>query len=950
LFVASRRRVAAWVSVFVVAALVLGAAFVPIGQASVAGPRTNATFSTLRIGSLQEPDSLNPNVGVLTAAYTVWAHVYELLVGIGPDLTPVPSLAQSWSHSADNLTWTFHLVQNATWHDGQPFTAEDVNFTFRMIAPASTWNPVGCDLTLLQGYLGAVDVGNITVVDPYTIRIPTFSPKANILSMFIQILPKHIWSALNCAQAGKGQNRPPIGTGMYKWTAYHRGAYTQLDLYPQYWRLDPTQDYVDQIIIIYYKDSTSLYNAFVSGAIDATSALTTNQFIQVPDKVQGSAVTNVYHYTYSQISFAETGMCVASDQLIADWGAGGGRSWLVANLTVRQALQLSVNRSFLVQNIIAGLGTPGTTTIPPATEFWHYNVTPAEAYPFDPSRARALLDDPKGDGAALKAGQTTPGDFGENLDPAAANNQDAFIDTNGDHIRDVVNPSQVVAGDEHGPAAPNRPDLSLTIQVIDYDVEGSDAADRMIQWWADVGIGVTKRIVTESVQISTTYDCSEDMYIWGWGGDVDPDFLLSIMTTDQILYWQDAWYSNGTYDQLYLDQQTQVDPAVRQATIFEMQKVLYHDAPYLVMYYPFALAVVRTDKFSGWGDWAAHPGLGLTGYGNDFVMLTLRAGAAPANNCPIKPVIEGAATLTAFANETKTFAATSGDADADNLVWIWSWDDGNTTQINTTANVNSTVTQYAWETPGLYNMTVTVDDNKCSPVTSDPTAVQILPRPAALGYIAGTVRDASTSVILVGATVAISPGGYGATTDSAGTFNVTLPPGTYSATASRDLYGSQTRTGLVVTANNTTSAQFQLTPVRGWIAGTITSSTGGALAGVAVQAVGARTYGATTDASGRYNVTIAPGTYAVTARLSGYANQTQSGITVTDGATTTVNFVLTSTVLPAGPDVLLVAGIGIGVLVLILAIVAFVVLRKRRKEEEIQGPPMPPQPPPPPVP
>ena len=68
LFVASRRRVAAWVSVFVVAALVLGAALVPIGQASVAGPRTNATFSTLRIGSLQEPDSLNPNVGVLTAA------------------------------------------------------------------------------------------------------------------------------------------------------------------------------------------------------------------------------------------------------------------------------------------------------------------------------------------------------------------------------------------------------------------------------------------------------------------------------------------------------------------------------------------------------------------------------------------------------------------------------------------------------------------------------------------------------------------------------------------------------------------------------------------------------------------------------------------------------------------------------------------------------------------
>jgi peptide/nickel transport system substrate-binding protein len=936
-------------SVFVVLVLAFSALSAPVSRAAMTTPDTNATFSTLRIGSLQEPDSLNPNVGVLSASYSVWAHVYELLVGIGIDLTPVPALAQSWEVSADNLTWTFHLQNNVTWHDGEPFTAEDVNFTFRQLAPASPGNPVGCDLTLLSGYLGGVDVENIRVVDPYTIEIPTVSPKANILSMFIQILPKHIWSAMNCQQAEKGQNRPPIGTGMYKWTAWHRGAYTQLDLYPQYWRLDPAQDYVDQIIIIYYKDSTSLYNAFISGAIDATSALTSVQFLQVPDKVQGSATNNVQKYNTSQISFGEVGMCVASDQLIADWGAGGGRSWLLANLTVRQAIQLSVNRSFLVDNIIAGLGEPGSTIVAPATAQWHYDVPPAEEYPYDPPRARALLDDPQGDGFTLRAGQTIPGLYGENLDPAAANNQDAFIDTNSDNVRDVVDPNQVIAGDQWGPAAPNRPDLTLTIQVIDYDTEGSDAADRMVQWWADVGIHVTKLIVTENVQIQTTYDCAEDMYIWGWGGDVDPDFILSIMTTDQILYWQDAWYSDPTYDQLYLDQQTQVDFAERQATILEMQRILYHDAPYLVLWYPYALAVVRTDKFSGWGDWTAYPGLGLTGFGNDFIMLTLRSGVAPANNCPQKPVIEGdTGTLRAFVNETKVFSATSGDADADNLTWIWSWDDGNATTLMTPPNVNETFAPWAWNTPGFYNVTVSVDDNLCAPVTSDPRTVEVLPLPAEVGYVAGTVRDATTSAPIGGAAISVSPGGFGSTTNPLGGYNVTLPLGTYAVTATRDLYATETRTGIAVTANNTTTVDFQLDPLRGWIAGTVTSSTGGDLAGVTITAVGARTYTATTNATGRYNLTVAPGTYSVSARLEGYGNQTTSGVSVTNGATTTVNFVLVSTAPAPGLNPLVVAGIGLAVLLVVLALVAWLIIRKRRKAEEIQGPPMPPQSPPPP--
>src|SRR3972149_4912078 len=255
------------------AVAVLSAAFAGLVRAGRGGrgAAPNQAPSPLRIGARQEPDSLNPFIGVLTQSCVIWAQVYELLVAIGPDLQPYPSLAYDWEVDAAGLNWTFDLLDNATWHDGVPFTAEDVNFTFRYIAPQSPGNPIGCDQTLLQGYLGGVDIDDITVINSTAIRIPTLEPKANILSMFIQILPQHIWDTGRCNQAGN-KNIPPIGTGMYKFTSWVRGNYIQLDLNTAYWRLTPGRDYVDTIIISFYRDSTSLYNAFLAGDLQATGA------------------------------------------------------------------------------------------------------------------------------------------------------------------------------------------------------------------------------------------------------------------------------------------------------------------------------------------------------------------------------------------------------------------------------------------------------------------------------------------------------------------------------------------------------------------------------------------------------------------------------------------------------------------------------------------------------
>ncbi len=940
------------------------------------GPGPSAA-TILRVGELQQPDSLNVFVGVESASYLVWAHVYELLVGIGPDLTPVPALAKDWSVDATNKIWTFHLQNNVTWHDGQPFTSEDVNFTFRFIAPA----PIGCDLTLINGYLGdfrkhvGVDVANITTPDAYTVVVPTFQPKANIRSMFIQILPKHVWSGISCNNVLHVNPTPVIGTGMYKFTTWQKGAYVQLDLNTNYWRLDKAKvnDYVQTILLEYYSNAAIMYNDFTAGQIDATDALTAQQFLQLQTvgPVGGGTSPNVGFYAVPSLSMTEMGACVASDAVISQYAVKGGRNWLVTNRTIRQALQMAVDRSFLVDNILgtgtsgSGLGIPGSTLIPPGTPFWHLNVTPASALDARLADARALLSDPNGDGYTLKVGTSSPGDYGQNLDPAAANNQDAFAAINPSYpnIRVPVNAANVRTGDEWGAtggaSAPNRPapyPLSFILDVINTAQESSDAADSMIQWWGQVGIQVTKSLISESKMISVTYACSEDLYMWGWGMDVDPDFALSVMTTQQILYWQDAWYSNQTYDNNYALQQTQVDPYQRQATIWQMQDKLYYDAAYLIVWYPDSLNVVRTDTFTGWtafGAWSQHPGLGLTGFGNDLVMLTVRAGGTgpPPNNCPTLPTLSPSGSITAFEGTNVTFTGTSSDPDlSQTLTWTWDWGDGNTTQNRTASGGTSSVTRsYNWTRAGTYSVVLTVNDGSC-PKSSAATTVTVVPLPTDLGWIAGTVTDATTHVGLASASIVAAPGNYPATADAQGTYNVSVPAGTYTVTASHSLYLPASVSNVVVTMGNTSTANLALTSVAGWIAGTVTAVAGGALPGVAVYAVSTiHEYSARTDAQGKYNISVTADTYTVNATLAGYYVKEVTGRQVLPGATTTVDFSLDPIPQPApGLSPLVTGGIAAGILVAIIAVAAVLLLRRRRKAEEIEAPPVPPKQPGPP--
>ena len=158
------------------------------------------------------------------------------------------------------------------------------------------------------------------------------------------------------------------------------------------------------------------------------------------------------------------------------------------------------------------------------------------------------------------------------------------------------------------------------------------------------------------------------------------------------------------------------------------------------------------------------------------------------------------------------------------------------------------------------------------------------------GAIQGTVRDSNGNP-LSGATITTSPGGYTATTGSDGFYRLSnVAPGTYSVTAQKAGYSTQTQSNRNVVAGQTTVVDFTLSVIPGAISGVVRDSANNPISGVTVSTTPGG-YTAFTNTSGQYTISnVPPGTYTVEAYKSGYGSVTQSNVQVVSNQTTTVNF------------------------------------------------------------
>jgi peptide/nickel transport system substrate-binding protein len=219
-----------------------------------------------RVGSTNDIDGFNPFKIVEIPSYEVMGLTYDYLVDFSPkDSSPAPGLADSWETSDDGLTWTFHLNEDAKWHDGKPVTSEDVAYTFRRI------------LKEKQGlYIDYVrQIEKIETPDKHTVVFKTKDPSVQMLSMLVYILPKHIWKDVPADETKTFKNEPAIGSGPFQAVEWKEGQSVRLKANPDYFRGAP---HIDEIIFQLYDNDDTMVQALKNGEVDYIQAIPINLF------------------------------------------------------------------------------------------------------------------------------------------------------------------------------------------------------------------------------------------------------------------------------------------------------------------------------------------------------------------------------------------------------------------------------------------------------------------------------------------------------------------------------------------------------------------------------------------------------------------------------------------------------------------------------------------------
>jgi len=185
---------------------------------------------TLIEGGAADVRTFNPVIVGDTTSGLITGLVYDLLVDVDPDtLQPIPNLATKWDVSPDNKTYTFTLKQGVKWHDGQPFTADDVKFSYDSYMNPDTG-------TQRAGTLNQ-DIASVTVKDPQTV---VFTLKDVVAPFLVKdmygIVAKHIFGSVapKDFRTNEFSTTKPVGTGPFKFKEYQQGDHVTLSGNPDY--------------------------------------------------------------------------------------------------------------------------------------------------------------------------------------------------------------------------------------------------------------------------------------------------------------------------------------------------------------------------------------------------------------------------------------------------------------------------------------------------------------------------------------------------------------------------------------------------------------------------------------------------------------------------------------------------------------------------------------------
>ncbi|MBN9609111.1 MAG: hypothetical protein BGO26_14080 [Actinobacteria bacterium 69-20] len=565
------------------------AAAVALLTTVVTAPPAAAATGDLRIGDTQPVDSVNPFNEQNDISYAITSLSYDLLLNYGTDdLSPDldHSLAQSYEVSPDGKTWTFKLHPGIVWSDGQPFTSADVKWTYESARDNET--------NVMNAYVAGID--SIETPDALTVILKLKAPDERMASIFVPILPKHVWEKYKVADLDKmALPLPSVTTAPYIISSFDKTGTTILTANPKFRGPAPT---VKRIVETNYGNQDSLLRDLQGGALDMVvdgNLQWTKQLANSPDIHQWAGTSSGFQeIAFNSCPVGGAGECTGPGKDV--------HVKVVQDHAIREALAYAVDRPSIAQAVYAGVPQPAYGLISPyyAKYYKDWSTDPDIGYQFSLDKAKQVLKDGGWDCAT-------------------------------------------------NPCTKDGVKAEFTLNVRTNDPSGQNAMRRVIAAAGEIGIKITMSVVTEDALNNLVYAPSTDSkyapnfdaFYWAWIGDPTPDFNLSVLQTGSA--WSDSYYSNPAYDKLVDEALVTQDFSKRVDLMHQAEKIAMTDLPYIPVIYAYTYDLTRNDTWHGY--LASPAGAEGSPIGSNWLQVTsLQSGPAPASTESSAPESSSGAT------------------------------------------------------------------------------------------------------------------------------------------------------------------------------------------------------------------------------------------------------------------------------------------------------------------
>jgi len=309
-------------------------------------------------GSIGDASTMLPALASDSASRDIIGLVFNGLVKYDKDLSLVGDLAESWDISPNGLTITFHLRRGVKWHDGRPFTAQDVMFTYELMIDPKTPTAYAEDFKQVE---------KAEVVDDHTFRVTYPRPFAPALASWgFSIMPAHLLKGQEVTTTPL--SRQPVGTGPYIFKEWQTGQQIVLEANPEYFEGRP---YISRYVYRIIPDLATMFLELKSGGIDRMG-LTPIQYQRQTNDPEFEK--NFKKYRYLSFAYTYLGFNLLDPKF--------------KDRLVRQAIAFAIDKEEIIEGVLLGLGRPANGPYKPG--HWAYNEK-VKPYPYDPAKAKQLL-------------------------------------------------------------------------------------------------------------------------------------------------------------------------------------------------------------------------------------------------------------------------------------------------------------------------------------------------------------------------------------------------------------------------------------------------------------------------------------------------------------------------------------------------------------------------------